>query len=208
MLLEATTEGRRERRAKETRRKILLAALDLFGEREIDAVTMDEIADRADVARGTVFNYFSTKGSLCEQIGELKLELLREAIQEGRIHGPSVGEKISQALRVTAEFPGRSPESCRAIMTRALAGLTPGELPEFRKQMFLLLEEWAAEGQSAGEFRTDVSPCELAGFIMGLEFQATLTWAYGFAHGSLADHQDRVLQLALEGIRTRGRGAG
>jgi hypothetical protein len=38
---------------------------------------------------------------------------------------------------------------------------------------------------------------------MGLRFQATLTWAFEFVQGGLADHTVRVLELALDGIKTR-----
>lgn len=196
-------EGRRERRARETRRRILQAALDLFVERGMDAVTVEEIADQADVARGTVFNYFATKESLCHGIGELQAETLRDAIEEGRIHGPSVSEKIVQALRLMAEFPGRDPETCRGVLTRSLATIQQGELPDHRREVFELFQGWVEEGQASGEIRSDAPSCELAGFLMGLQLQATLTWAYGFVSGSLADHMERLFRLACEGIRSR-----
>jgi AcrR family transcriptional regulator len=199
---EAPREGRRERRTRETRRRILEAALELFGERGTDAVTVEEIADRADVARGTVFNHFASKDSLCEGLGELQVELIQEAVQEGRISG-TAGEKIAQALRMMADFPGRSPESCRQILTRALTCMNPGELSGPALQVFLMLQSWVEEGQRSGEFRADVPSCELAGFIMGLRFQATLTWAFEFVQGDLADHTVRVLKLALDGIKFR-----
>jgi AcrR family transcriptional regulator len=201
MTLEATPVGRHGRRRRENRRRILLAAMELFTERGIDAVTVEEIAERADVARGTVFNHFSTKEILCQCMGELQVEMLEEAVKDGRIAGPSAGEKIAQAMRLMAEFPGRNAEQCRALLTRILASMTPGELPEHRLQVFAMFESWVVEGQQSGEFRSDVPPCELAGFMMGLHFQATLLWAYGFAHGPLADYLTRSLQLALEGIR-------
>lgn len=203
VLAEAPKEGRRERRARETRRKILHAALELFAERGMEAVTVEEIGDRADVARGTVFNYFATKESLCQGIGELQVELLQDAALDGRIWGPTAGEKIEQALRLLAELPGYNPVNCRALLTRALACLQPGEMPEHRRQLFALFQAWVVEGQQSGEIRKDVESCELAGFIMGLQFQATLTWSYGFVGGSLADHQARVLRFALDGIRAR-----
>lgn len=201
--LNAAPEGRRERRAREMRRKILMAALELFSERDIDAVTVEEIAERADVARGTVFNHFSSKESLCHGMGELQLEALRDALNEGRIPGPKASDKIAQAMRLMADYPGEDPQRCRAMLTRALASIKPGELPEHRLQWFQMLEGWVREGQEQGEFRTDAPACELAGFMMGLQLQATLLWALGFGQGSLPDQQARVLELALDGVKTR-----
>jgi len=59
------------------------------------------------------------------------------------------------------------------------------------------------EGQRIGEVRPDVGAEELASFLMGLEFQAVVAWAYGFATRNLPDHVSHVLRLALEGLRTR-----
>ncbi len=51
--------------AKETtRRKILAAALDLFRTIGFDATTTREIAKHADIASGTLFNYFPTKEAI------------------------------------------------------------------------------------------------------------------------------------------------
>jgi len=200
---EAPKEGRRERRARETRRKILLAALELFSERDPDAVTVEEIAARADVARGTVFNHFASKDSICHAMGELQIEALHDAIEEGQICGPTAGEKIAQAMRIMASFPSRDPQRCRTMLIRALATLQPGQLPEHRMQWFRVLENWVREGQESGELRADAPPCELAGFVMGLQLQATLLWACGFVEGSLGDHQARILQLALDGLTIR-----
>jgi TetR/AcrR family transcriptional regulator, cholesterol catabolism regulator len=53
--------GRRERKKLETRRRIFRAAFELFARRGFDGTTVEEIAERADVAKGTVFNYFPQK---------------------------------------------------------------------------------------------------------------------------------------------------
>lgn len=196
-------ETRQERKARETRRRILAAARELFLERDIGDVTVDEIAERADFSRGTVFNYFSTKESICQGLGELQAEQLMDAVEAGRFGAPTVGEKIEQALRFLAELPGQNPERCREMLMRALASIRPGEIPEHRKRIFDLLEAWAEEGQQSGEFRADVPPCQLACFIMGLELQATLVWSYGLVEGSLPDHLSKILRIGLEGMQAR-----
>lgn len=54
-------QRRRERRARRRQREILAAAAHVFAEKGYSASTTKEIADAADVAEGTLYNYFGGK---------------------------------------------------------------------------------------------------------------------------------------------------
>ncbi|MGY1815671.1 TetR/AcrR family transcriptional regulator [Blastococcus sp. SYSU D00820] len=56
-----TEPGLRERKKIATRRALHRAALELVGEHGLDAVSVDDIAARAEVSPRTFFNYFSSK---------------------------------------------------------------------------------------------------------------------------------------------------
>ncbi len=73
-----TKESRRERKKRETRRRIVEEATRLFSERGFDAPTVDDIAAAADVAKGTIYNYFESKEAIL-------FEFLVEV--EGRVQG-------------------------------------------------------------------------------------------------------------------------
>lgn len=64
MTEQSASLGRRERAKEDKRRRILGAARELFAEHGVSGVTTQQIADRADVAVGTLFLYASTKAEL------------------------------------------------------------------------------------------------------------------------------------------------
>ena len=54
----------RERKKQRVRERILSATIDLFRTQGYSQTTMDEIAEKAEVSRATLFNYFPSKDSL------------------------------------------------------------------------------------------------------------------------------------------------
>ncbi len=65
--------SRYKSKRKATRERILESALELFHEKGFDATTVKEITERANMAKGTFFNYFPTKESI---LGTLAMERL------------------------------------------------------------------------------------------------------------------------------------
>jgi AcrR family transcriptional regulator len=56
--------GLRERRQKETRADILRVSRDLFLEKGYEATTVEQIAEKAVVSAGTLYNYFPSKDEI------------------------------------------------------------------------------------------------------------------------------------------------
>jgi len=53
--------SRRERKKAAVRERILTTAIDLFSRHAFADVTVDQIAEAADIGKGTVYNYFAAK---------------------------------------------------------------------------------------------------------------------------------------------------
>ncbi|CAM2156665.1 TetR family transcriptional regulator [Paraburkholderia tropica] len=79
---ESEKEGRVARRQRRNREALIKAAGTIMSEKGIDAATMLEIADLADVGAGTVYNYFKSKDELAiavleDMMHELALRIER-----------------------------------------------------------------------------------------------------------------------------------
>jgi AcrR family transcriptional regulator len=113
--------GLRQRKKEQTRLRIAEVALRLFAERGYDAVTVNEIAEAADVAKVTLFSYFPTKDCLvldgigddpagivaARRPGQSPLDALREhyrAVAAQGADGVDVQRLLTQ-VRVVSETP-------------------------------------------------------------------------------------------------------
>ncbi len=84
----------KRRKHVDARAKILQAALDEFSEKGFHATTIDSIAERAGIAKGTVYRYFRTKEQL---FNELKEDTIREFVEAAR-HDLSREEDILKII--------------------------------------------------------------------------------------------------------------
>ena len=77
----AQTEGRVARRQRRNREALIDAARAIMTEKGVEAATMLEIAQRADVGAGTVYNYFKSKDDLAIVVLEALMHELALRIQ-------------------------------------------------------------------------------------------------------------------------------
>ncbi|MBN2390651.1 MAG: TetR/AcrR family transcriptional regulator [Anaerolineae bacterium] len=147
------TQSRRERRKEQTRQRLLEAAERLFRTQGFDATTVEEIAETADVAKGTFFNYFANKDSLLGDILQQRTyPLLMSPPGEGR----SSPERIEALLKAFWKelFPYRH------IAKRMLAHALTHPQPRPAQGQSLPAKTLARlihEGQAQGIFRADLN---------------------------------------------------
>jgi AcrR family transcriptional regulator len=91
--------GRVERRKARTRRNLLAAARHLFADRGVEHTAIADIAERADIAIGSFYNYFSTKDELLNALIEDSLSEQLRLLQHRRARVSDPAEKISLAHR-------------------------------------------------------------------------------------------------------------
>src|SRR5713101_9468466 len=104
------TPGRRERQKLEREHRILAAARRLFDRRGYLDTSMEDVARRAGLAVGTLYNYFSSKDQLLIALSRIDTE-----------HLVSIGE------RILADPPDDPVEAIAALTEVMVNGITAGE---------------------------------------------------------------------------------
>src|SRR5262245_41589897 len=91
----APSEGKRVENKERTRKAILRGALDLFARKGFHRTTTKAISRKADIAEGTLFNYFRTKEDLALYFLDQELLGLCEWFnRETRIQNAPLPEKL------------------------------------------------------------------------------------------------------------------
>jgi AcrR family transcriptional regulator len=103
----AVSPGLRESKKRETRRRILESAFELFQRRGYAGTSLADIAERAAVAPRTVSNYFPAKIDLLVAYREDMLGLFERSLTQRSELSPL--ERVGAALRAVARENERHP---------------------------------------------------------------------------------------------------
>lgn len=194
---------RRARRKEETLRRIEEAGWRLFTTRGYEATSTREIADAADIAAGTLFNYFPEKRSLL-------IHLMQRQIDEaaGRafdtITPSSLEQELAHVFDALTQCYARERRLSRVFVKELL--FTDGEQrAESAAWTFGLVKRIAglvAAAQRRGELDPAVNPMDAAQQLFSTHYFGLVTWLGGTIP-SRAAHQERfraALRLLLRGL--------
>lgn len=100
----------------QTREKILAAALEVFSSRGFHGATVDEVAERAGLGKGTVYRHFSSKRELFSELIRSKVAELGEAVTGAIDPRADVLEIIETYLRIYFGFFDRNRNLYKVII--------------------------------------------------------------------------------------------
>ncbi|MCP3998176.1 MAG: TetR/AcrR family transcriptional regulator [bacterium] len=201
--------GLRDRKKKEQRHRIILAATGLFAEKGLDHTTMDDIAAASNVSVATVYNYFGSKSALLlAGVGE-DTELILEA---GRAVLESPGSDVVAATRRLAkiyvdELSSWDKRLLREVLSAAYQRSGGTALTEelaqmdqrLIEQMMMLLSHFHEQGDLAPN--VDVYEATLlvfSAFVLQLFMYMSLE---ELKINDLSEQVDRQITLVFTGIQ-------
>lgn len=187
--------SRRERKKLETRRRILEAAIALMSEQSYDAVKIDAIAEKADVAKATFFLHFPNKSSLITAFNEQVAEKIAARLQEFKLGGADQLELL-RAL-VLDEWSRHSALMRQIVSDAASDG---NALIASSDSLVALVETIIRGGQDAGEFAALYDPDTVAKTLVAGWRASTVAWARSGDDASARRANRQILDLILNGL--------
>lgn len=192
------TLSRRERKKLETREALLEAALALFREQGYDETTVEQITERADVAKGTFFNYFHSKEELLAESAAWRIGQLRAALEVSLGAPTSPVARIKLLMRLMYEQATQD----AWLGQRAFAAHlnSPPPLPhQAKRQLFGLFTDLVREAQACGEIRPDVDIKLVSDLLHLFFFRQMRVCAHNDAPLP-ADHWECAIDLLMDGL--------
>ncbi len=110
-----TLKERRQREKDQRRENILSAAENLFFSRGYDNVSMDEIANEAELSKPALYYYFKDKESLFSAVVNRGIKILRAMILEELKNAQTIGLKVGAMNLAVAKFGQEYPDYARSL---------------------------------------------------------------------------------------------
>jgi len=194
--------GKRAQQREVKRNAVLQTAAQLFNERGFHATSLDDIAERLNVSKPTLYYYVESKDQILLECVKTALDLMQAGIGEVRAAGGSAIDQLKACMRiysgvVTQDFGmcviriGEDP--LPAPLRKELRRLKAGIDGQFRR----LIEDGVAEGS--------IAPCDpkMAAFMLA----GALSWIGRWYRpdGELTPDQiaDQGIELLLNGVLNR-----
>ena len=147
--------SRRERRKREVRERIMEAAMDRFVAQGFSATTVDQIAEDADVAQKTFFNYFPTKQELFRQLAAERIDELQEILEEEREREGATAERLARSFLRLSELLEQRGRLGRDLVLELMRARTVGDTGEDISRLHQAFGGILRDGQGSGDVRRD-----------------------------------------------------
>ncbi|MBI0297903.1 TetR/AcrR family transcriptional regulator [Streptomyces sp. PRKS01-29] len=200
-------------RRQATRQKLFEAAVTLIAEQGFSSTTVDEIAERAGVAKGTVYYNFASKTVLFEELLQHGIELLTASLQtaadENAERGGSHVDALDAMVRAGLDFISRYPSLTQLYVAELWRTNRAWQstLMMVRQRAIAVIEAELRAGVAAHELSEDIDIPLTASALFGMVLVAALDWQSYQPERSLEDVHaalSRLLQGRVGGTVASG----
>ena len=162
---------RRAEKKQISRQKILDAAREVFFRDGFMAANLDEVAQKAGVAKGTLYRYFESKAELYVEVLAHNGEIFKQRMREAVDGGSGAADSVRRVSKFYFEHWVRNRDYFQifwAIENQSVIGELPpgvlGQVSNLWAECIEIVAGIVSEGVESGEF-VDCDPWEVANIL-------------------------------------------
>jgi AcrR family transcriptional regulator len=182
----------KQERAGRTRRQLLNAAATAFAEKGFPAVTLQDIADRAEVTKGAVYFHFTNKEAVAVAVTEefyTQLPAIAESVTARQL--PSL-DAVAELLLQTAVALRDNPVMQAGARLQIERNLVDADMPTPFSGFTQLITELLAQAQDEGTLRTTTDIASMARVVVAAFFGSQhISWV----QHNREDLTDRIQEI-------------
>jgi AcrR family transcriptional regulator len=184
---------------------ILTAAKSVFGEHGFEKAKMVDIAKRAGMAAGTLYNYFESKEQIFQSLVEGQIEEAHRRFAQAAERGHPPKDTLRSMVRSVFAFMEEQRDMVGILMqmgapnTWSITKMCGPRVVERRNEMRQLFEATLSRASKAGELRKDIPITDLVAILSGSMNGFIESWMHGDRSNALVDQADVVVEVFFNG---------
>jgi AcrR family transcriptional regulator len=196
--------GLRERKHLTTRKAIMKSAMELFNDRDFELITVEEIASKADVAKGTVYNYFRSKEEIAAAIANDEFIQGQTLIEDMISSGKTPIDILHLLFLAGGNWAEKNPRLAQITLTYVLRQTfaNPGNAQNVLgfNSLYELILRMISLAQNDGQIRQDISGSEISQILALLYVKTLWQWTANPDGDPLSQRMERCLKTIFQGI--------
>jgi AcrR family transcriptional regulator len=202
------TVANRRKREQNVRRKLILdTARTLFERDGFEATTVEAIASRAELGKGTIYSYFKSKEQIYIAILEQGLDLLKGRMEKALQDPVSATEALNRMFDVFVEYHQERKGFMESLFLQVderqcfRVGELVGGLKSRASNWVDLVAKTLRRGIERGELKP-LDVVKTSQVIIGMVLGMILQYEMGQYSGEISEYRGVLFELVLEGIRS------
>lgn len=152
------------------RQEILHAAREVFARKGYNDATLDDVAERAEFGKGTLYNYFPNKESLFLSVIEDAFDVVKQIAIDALSSDRPFSEKVDMFIRGELTFFFNNLESVQLMMREAHHMRGGNPLMQLMPQLLSVVADTISAEQKKRKILTGVEPTDLAVMLINMLF--------------------------------------
>ena len=196
---------RRERERLMRRKEIIDAAREVFACKGFNEATLDDVAERAEFGKGTLYNYFPNKEALFLSVIEDCFETMKGIAEEAFSANLTFAEKVERFVRGELTFFFNNLEGVQLMMHEAHRMRLGNPLMQLMPQLLAIVADTIAAEQRRRKVITNAEPIDLAMILLNMlygQFASRVYRRLGSCPGGVIPSSDGKSNVAavFEGV--------